>query len=269
MPEQQIDGNVSGAESALADVEERLAVVERHLAQAQRLGTLGTLAAGIAHEINNILTPVLSYAHLASSRRDDPEFLDKALGKIVRGVESATDVARAMLTYSRDDDTGETANLQATLDAAIGSLGREPAKDGIAIDVDLPPEAFVSIPPLSLQQVLVNLLLNAGKAMGRGGGRIMVSARSADGRTVLRFADTGPGIPEAILPSLFEPFVGTGAPVESGDDEVTQGHGLGLAVCRLLIENAGGTIEASSPSSGGAVFTIALPEASAPAAKAG
>ncbi len=75
MPEQKVQGQTSGQEAALSEVEDRLAVVERQLAQAQRLATLGTLAAGIAHEINNILTPVLAYAQLA---RANPH--DRAMG---------------------------------------------------------------------------------------------------------------------------------------------------------------------------------------------
>jgi signal transduction histidine kinase len=261
-------------ESPLDRIEQaqaQLRAVERQIAQAHRLTTLGTLAAGVAHEINNILTPVLSYAHLAQSRRDDEELQAKAFDKIIAGVESACEVAQAMLNYSRDADEKPVADVGAVVQSAIGCLGRDPAKDSIQVDVRIGEGTCVHIRPLALQQVLLNLILNARSAlMGRRGATIVIEARpGSEGRTSVTVSDNGPGIPEEAIATVFEPFVSSGGPGKASADPAlpTSGAGLGLMVTRHLVSSAGGTITVSSTPGEGATFVIDLPSAELPSAE--
>jgi signal transduction histidine kinase len=123
--------------------------------------------------------------------------------------------------------------------------------------------------PLHLQQVLMNLLLNAQAAMtkcedGPKGGRLTVAAITrADGTVGIRVSDSGPGIPKEIAGRIFEPFVTTKKPGSSGG-----GRGLGLAICRRLVEDAGGTITATSTQGRGTTFLVVLPSPKARHAKA-
>jgi signal transduction histidine kinase len=247
--------------------EARLEEMGRRIEQTQRLVTLGTLAAGVAHEINNILTPVLSYAHLAKSRPEDTEMQEKALRKIVSGVTSACEVAQATLNYSKDDDERSTADVAETIHEAMGCLAREPEKDGITLATRVAPATLVQIRPLSLQQVLLNLILNARAAIkGRQGTISIEAVELPDEATRITVSDDGPGIPPAILENLFEPFVTTGAGRQAAT--LVGGAGLGLTVTKHLIERAGGSIVATS-SDQGAMFEIVLPTARPVRAKAG
>jgi signal transduction histidine kinase len=254
----------SGA-PAVADVER----LEHQLAHAQRLSTVGVLAAGVAHEINNILTPVLSYAHLARTRSDDEEFLDRATAKIIAGVESACQVARAILSFTADADRDDQAEISPVLDTTFRCLARDPAKDRIEVVTRIPPGSMVRIQPVALQQVLLNLLLNARAVLKETGGRITIEAAPGpDGTTVLSVTDTGPGIPDDVQASLFEPFVsGRTCSGEGSDNE--GGSGLGLTVARYLIERAGGRIAVASAPGTGARFEVVLKTGGVARAKAG
>src|SRR5262245_62415392 len=99
----------------LQDAEDELESVRRELEHMQRLATLGTLAAGVAHEINNVLTPVLAYAQLASSNIDDRKLQTKAIQKALHGAQTATQITRAMLGFATDPNEAESANVLAVL----------------------------------------------------------------------------------------------------------------------------------------------------------
>ncbi len=239
-----------------------LDALEEHLAQAQRLAIIGTLAAGVAHEINNILTPVLSYAHLARSRSDDEDLRRKAFDKIIAGVESACEVAQAMLNFSSGQDEQASAEVGAALKAALGCLARDPAKDRIEMDTRIAPDTWVSIRPHALQQVFLNLIINASHALRGRPGRITVSAEvGPQATTRIEVADNGPGIAPEVIERLFDPFVSTRSSKSADSEAEAGGSGLGLMVTRHLIESAGGTITADSSADNGARFTITLPTA--------
>jgi len=261
--------------------------LRQELEHAHRLATLGTLTAGIAHEINNILTPVLAYAQLAASNPGDAALQSKAAAKALAGVQTATQITQAMLGFSSNPDEPQRSCIKDVLTAALDTIGRNPDKDRISLRIDVPDNLSVAIRPLALQQVLINLILNAWNALKTTnrakGGTIAISAiQKSDGSTLLRVIDDGPGIPADVVGRLFQPFASTRkrslhaetTESEHGADATSSGTGLGLTICRRLIENAGGTITAvSNPGDGsggakGTTFSITLPTAAKQRAKA-
>lgn len=258
--------NVSAAAAAqdvvrrLEQAEAELDALRDELNHCHQLATLGTLTAGIAHEINNILTPVLAYAQLARSNPNDAGLRAKALDRAIAGVESASRVTEAVLGFARNDDAAEQAVIADVIDSSIACLSRDPARDGIRLILHVDAGTCVRIRPLALQQVILNLILNAMSVLQGKPGEIRIDAEEhPDGTTRIRVADNGPGIPDEIASTLFEPFVTTrrhGKPSPTGHG----GSGLGLAVCRRLIENSGGTIalEPRTDDRSGASFLICL-----------
>ena len=244
----------------LAEVEGELASLSQQLAHTQQLATLGTLTAGIAHEINNILTPVLAYAQLASANPHDTALGTKALQQAIAGVESASRITEAVMGFAKADADGDHTDVAEVVEASLACLGRDLARDGIELGLRLPNNAEVRIRPLALQQVMLNLILNAITALRGSGGELRIAAVArADGTTSITVSDTGPGIPSGLAGRLFEPFVTGQENPRAGDDRRLGGSGLGLAVCKRLIETAGGSIEASSTPGCGATFTIIIP----------
>lgn len=239
-------------------LERQLQEVREGLLHSHRLATLGTIASIIAHEYNNILTPIISYAHLALSRPDDHETLVKAVERALSGAERAARISSSLLGFAREADAQHAAPLRRTIDDAVACLGRDLDKDGITLTTDVP-DVQVAMPPLNLQQVFVNLLLNARKVMGTGG-RLDIRGQASRGMVHISVADTGPGIPEEIRHRLFEPFV-TQPVGSNGQGGERKGTGLGLAICRDLLRNAGGDISVDSQPGRGATFQLAIPKA--------
>ncbi|MBT8485570.1 MAG: HAMP domain-containing histidine kinase [Phycisphaerales bacterium] len=239
----------------LAELERELETVRDELDHGQRLMTLGTMTAGVAHEVNNVLTPALAYAQMAQSRPEDDALKLKAVDKAVEGIGSAARILDAILDFSRGTADDVTSDVSAVLRAAMECLGRDLERSGIHVRNEVPRDASVSVPTLALQQVFMNLLLNSVKALRSEGGTITVSlAEDADHVTV-SFRDDGPGVPPEIAAAVFDPFVTT--------RQTQGGHGLGLTMCRRVVEGAGGSICLCPPEAGeGARFEIRLPRAS-------
>lgn len=254
----------------IAPVQAQLDELARELEHAQRLATLGTLAAGIAHEINNVLTPVLAYAQLASSNPEDRKLQSKAISKAIQGVQTATQITQAMLGFAADPDEPDWANVRDVLQLAIDCVGRDPAKDRIDLKIDVPDDLHVRMRPLALQQVLMNLMLNACAVLrGRGGELSIVATDQGDGAAVIGVSDTGPGIPQEVVGRLFTPFASSRRHQSGPDNRRPEGTGLGLAICRRLVESAAGSITVASKPGHGATFTIVLPTARISQAMAG
>lgn len=276
----------------LEKTQRRLEEVQQGLVRSHRLATLGTLASVIAHEYNNILTPVISYAQLALARPDDHALLVKAVERALQGAERASQISTSMLGFSRDAEGASDAYLPEVVEESLQCLARHPKKDGIELELDVP-ETRVAMPALSLQQVLINLILNARKAMRRRGGCLRIVGRAGGAWVRLTVADTGPGIPDSVKSRLFEAFVTVPiddtCPPDAGDStdadadgphrlEATKGSanreprreqqggtGLGLSICKQLVEDAGGTIRVESEPGQGASFHLDLPLAEADA----
>ncbi|MEM6755571.1 MAG: HAMP domain-containing sensor histidine kinase [Planctomycetota bacterium] len=250
------------------ELDRQLDAIRRELARHHRLTTLGTMAATIAHEINNVLTPVGSYAQLALARPDDPELTGKALRHAAKGAAHAARIAEAVLGLAGDPAESRSADVAGVAEEAAACLVREPSRDGIELRHAVPAGLAAAIEPGKLRQVLLNLMLNACKAMRQRGGRLTVEAELVGQGVLIRLRDTGPGIPEAVRERLFEPFVTApiGHDADATSARSTRGTGLGLTVCRQLVEQAGGTIACDTRSHAteptGTTFTITLPHAS-------
>lgn len=247
------------AEKLLGDlekVESQLSQLRAGLTRSHRLSMLGTMTTFLAHEFNNVLTPVVSYCQLAQQAPDDVALQHKAVAKALDAAMKAAQINSSMLGFALGHDSARQADVGHVISEAFNCMARDPKKDGVEVVVEVAPGCTAGIPPISLQQVLLNLLLNARQVLRKKGGRIWIRAASEGGRTKFEVADNGPGIPPEIIETLFEPFV-TSRPDEIGQPK---GTGLGLAICRDLIVQAGGTIRVESEPGRGAVFHIDLPE---------
>lgn len=250
----------------LEGLESRLRELQQGVTRSHRLTMLGTLASMVAHEFNNILTPVISYCQLAQQSPDDVEMLGKAVDKSLQGASRASRICSSMLGFAHPSGSAEQAELRGIVDDVLGCLARDPEKDGIALHLSIPQELWVHMPPIQAQQVLLNLILNARRAMRkhpRQGGRLSVHAHTtADSQMVeITIADTGPGIPEDIQPRIFEPFVSRPGQGSSAHANDVEGTGLGLAICRELLREAGGDIRLHETSAQGTTFRVHIPAA--------
>ena len=222
-----------------------------------RLATLGSLVSMYAHEIGNALTPVLNYTRLALEDPDDQAAARRAHESALRSVERCQSISGALLGFAAGGET-DSAPLLAGIERSLACLPRDLAKDGIRLELDIPELLHAEISSVALEQVVLNLVLNARAAMGRGG-LLRVTAgcstwNTPAGFVELRVSDSGDGIDPELLPHIFTPFVTAGGGERGG------GHGLGLAICRQLVEDAGGTITAQNNADGGATFAVRLPE---------
>jgi len=247
------------------DLAEKLQMLEKHLDQleeqlvrAQRLAALGTMATMIAHEFNNILTPVVSYAQYALNRKD-PELMQKALEKAFSNGKEAAEVCQQLLSFGRGENSSKTCDIAEIVQASLKCLVRNPAKDNIDLKVDTAEGLTVTVEPCLLQQVVYNMIINARDAMlGRPGRLTITAGTTEDQQIFIKIADTGAGIDPAVLPQIFNTFFTTKTGNGEGRSSRT-GSGLGLAVSRHIIERAGGKIQVQSELGKGTTFTITLP----------
>lgn len=253
---------------SLDDLQSQLDLLREQLTESQRLATVGTIAAVIAHEFNNLLTPIASYCQLALNQMekgtDDPELTRKALTKSVHHAMRAGKICNSMLSLVRGERENRSIKIQSLIDEALAVLARDPSKDGIALRVQVQPELEIRGDPVQLEQVLLNLLINARQAMmagerGRGTGSITIKAdRTDEGQVRIHVTDTGPGIDQKNVARIFEPFFTTKTTAKGGEP---RGTGLGLHICKQIIEGHGGTIEVESTLGKGATFGLLLPAA--------
>jgi len=238
------------------------------------------MSGAIAHEFNNILTPLLNYAAMALAHPEDEQLTRKALEKTVQGAERASQVADALLGSLHEAAAPEYGcNLRNAVETALTSLIRPPIADGIEVLIDIPCDLKVAISPIDLHQVLLNLVLNACEAMRPGPGTLAFSAAmmpefslqdershhtnrnrilETPSRIILRIIDTGPGMPAELAERVFDPLVTTKQRA-SGANKQGGGSGLGLTICKRLIQRAGGTITLRSEPGIGTSFAIQLP----------
>jgi signal transduction histidine kinase/CheY-like chemotaxis protein len=246
---------------------------EAHVVQSDRLASLGTLAAGVAHEINNPLTYVVTNLGFVSERlgalgeglrRPDgkplgPELADirEALAEAQEGAQRVRQIVRDLRTYSRGDDEKEKViDVWRVLDWSANMAMNE-IRHRARLVRDLQPVPGVRGTETRLGQVFINLLVNAAQAIAAGNRadhEIRISTMTdADGRAVICVSDTGPGIEPEVLDHVFEPFFTT--------KPTGVGLGLGLFVCHGIIKSMGGTLTAESPPGAGATFVVTLPPA--------
>ncbi len=249
-------------EERFAELTAQFDVLRAQVRQAQQLATLGTAAATLAHEVNNLLTPIRAYAEYAVDS-NDTELMKKALKVTTKNVQILIAMTARMLEISAAKaQRREMTDVRRVVDDAVASLCRDFSKDGIKLTIAVDEQLTAFVDPLQLQQVLFNLLLNAREAMvGKHDGRLSVSAARRDDRVIIEVRNTGDPIAPELLPHLFEPFQSSKPSQRDGRQRC---GGLGLALCRDLIEENGGSIEVTSGAAGPTTFTISLPATDRP-----
>lgn len=252
------------AERAIRDALEQRAeqgLLESRLALADRMVSVGTLAAGVAHELNNPLLYVLSNLRLTREELDaaEPaEWIERAKRELDEAIEGALrmqNIVRDLKAFSRpDDEPPHNAKLEQVLESAINICWNE-VRHRATLERDFSDTPPVAAAESRLVQVFVNLIINAVQAMPErsvSANRIAIRTRTGpDGSAVVEVVDNGTGIAPDRLGRIFEPFFTTKGP--------TEGTGLGLSICRNIVQEAGGSIEARSEAGSGTTFSVRLP----------
>jgi len=216
------------------------------------------MAAIVAHEYNNLMTLIVSFAKYALEQGDS-ELMRSALEKILNQVDRVRHLSDRVLHFAADQDKGPTTtSLRTLIEESLECLGRDLAKDNIGLTLEVSPTIRVRVRPGPMQQVFVNLIQNARQAMIGRRGRLTISAEQEGSQVRVRVSDTGCGIRTEDLPRVFEPFFTTKGHADRPDK---RGIGLGLAICRDIVTSHGGRIELESRFGHGTTFTLFLPAA--------
>ncbi|WP_445158825.1 sensor histidine kinase [Halomonas sp. E14] len=236
--------------------EESLRQTQDELIQAAKLAVLGQLAAGINHELNQPLAAIRAYAENARLflERQRAEAADANLAQIVELTERMAEISAQLRQFSRKSGSTLTAvSVQACFDYALRLYQARLRSDDVRVERHWREEAvWVHADLVRLEQVLVNLIGNALQAMAETPEpRLILAIETPPGQVRISVTDTGPGIPEAQLSRIFEPFYTTKSP--------GSGLGLGLSISSRIVSDLGGRIEATNPPGGGACFTLTLP----------
>ncbi len=235
----------------------------KRVARANRLSAVGTMAAALAHEINNPLVPISTFLQMLPAKRDestrDPEYWDVLYPMTLKEVERIRKLIHELLTYAKftgeTEPTFEAVDLNALLEELATFLASQVRSRGATLTMTPDPSLpRVWIDAERIKQVLTNLLLNATQAMPAAGGAITVTTRTTTVQGVahaeITVTDTGIGIPQEHREKLFTPFFTT----KGGD-----GNGLGLLTCQHVVDEHRGTIDVDSEVGKGTTFRIKLP----------
>jgi signal transduction histidine kinase len=231
--------------------------LREQLLRAQRLSSVGTLASSVAHEFNNILTTIMNYAKLGLRAETSEAARLQALDKILKGSQRAATVISSMLGFARNQSTArELTDLASLVEEVLVLTGKDLSKHQIKVETKFHDRPRAPVIRGQIEQILLNLIINARQAMPRGGLlRIDVRENQRSHMVEIAIADTGVGIPPEQLRLIFEPFYTTKEPDEHGHG----GSGLGLSVCRQIIEQHQGRIRVESLVGKGSRFTVKLP----------
>lgn len=249
----------------VSTVVERLQVREREMLRAEQLAAVGQLAAGMAHELRNPLTALKTILQLSKTSADlserDLQVLNAEVRRLEQSVQQFLDFARPPQPEKR------FLNLTELLDQSVDLMARRAQQQGVRLECDAATEPLhVMADATQLRQVVLNLVLNGCDATPRGGvvrieadggkSKSLVGKKDLDGKknsdrcgVTIRVRDSGSGLPAALGERIFEPFIST----------KETGLGLGLSICRRIVEAHGGQISAADISSGGTVFSVWLP----------
>ncbi|MHC4404484.1 MAG: sensor histidine kinase [Planctomycetota bacterium] len=239
------------------NLQQENALLKRRLMQAQKLTALGELVGTTTHEFNNVLMTIINYAKLGL-RHKDVATREKAFDKILAASHRAAKITNGVLGMARNRSAGQEAtDLRALLEDTLVLLEREMNKYRVRLEKQFQPipEAYVN--GNQIQQVLLNLLINARQAMPRGGRLLLKLSHDAETDMIdMIVRDFGCGIPQEKLPHIFDSFFTTKAgPDSSGKG----GTGLGLSMCKDIVEAHHGRIRVDSTVGRGTAFTLKLP----------
>ena len=231
--------------------------LENQLIQADKLSSIGLLAAGVAHEVNTPLAVISSYAQMLARQVAETPKTAEILGKITSQTFRASEIVNSLLNFSRTSDSEKTPlDLSRTINETLEMVAPQLRQGHIAVEKNLVPEASGVLGNAGqLQQVFLNLILNARDAMPDGG-RLIVSTRERGGMACVSIRDTGSGMTAAQARHVFDPFFTTKG--------LKRGTGLGLAVSYGIIQEHSGTITVDSRPGEGSTFIVEIPVAAKP-----
>jgi two-component system NtrC family sensor kinase len=232
-------------------------VLRERLLQLQKTASLGELLGTTTHEFNNALTTILNYAKMGLRHKDEPT-RDKALERILSAGTRAAKITASVLGMARSRGSRlEPVRLEAVIEDALVLLEREMMKYRVQVEREFAEVPTIQGNPGQIQQVLLNLMVNARQAMDGGGRLILRLSPAPGGRGVdLTVRDTGAGMTPEVMRRMFEPRFST----KDGPDETGKGgSGLGLAACREIVEAHRGRIRVESTPGKGTAVTIRFP----------
>jgi two-component system NtrC family sensor kinase len=237
----------------LKERESSLKKAQHALIQSEKMAAVGTLSAGLAHEVKNPLSAVLGYAQLSKRKLDQPEALKKHLDTIEHETKRCNEIIGNLMQFSRQEK-GEHSqiSINEVVSKSMAIVDHQLSLKNVRIESELADD----IPPISgnannLQQVLMNLMINAQQAIGDDGGTVSLATLVDGDSAVISVSDTGPGMDDDVAAKVFEPFFTT--------KPAGQGTGLGLSVTYGIIQDHDGDISVTRAASGGAKFVIRLP----------
>ena len=242
-------------QAVLGQLESQFGELQNRIDRLQRLAALGTMSAMLAHEVNNLLTPVAGYCQSAM-KSDDASLMRRAVEQTARNVSQLTTLCERIMSMAADQPAEMKAlHIAPIVHEAIACLGRDPSKDGIDLTIEVPADLQAMTDEAGLKQVLFNLLLNARQAMLGKRGRLKITARSTGSHVEIAVQDSGVGIAPENLARIFEPFFST----KNGETKQDRGGaGLGLHTCKRLVESMDGEIRAESSPGKSASFVVTL-----------
>jgi len=231
--------------------------LRQQLLQAQRLSSMGALASSVAHEFNNILTTIINYAKLGLRAEGDERARTEALEKILKGSQRAATIVSSMLGFARNQaHQRQVSDVAKLVDEVLILTEKDLGKHRVHVEKQFHDRPQAPVMPGQIEQILLNLIINARQAMPRGGHlRIELRENRQSRMAEIRVSDSGVGIPADQLRLIFEPFYTTKEPDEHGHG----GNGLGLSVCRQIVEQHRGRIRVESVVGRGSSFTVKLP----------
>lgn len=249
----------------LTETTTQLTQAQAQLVRSERMASVGRLAAGVAHEIGNPIAAIMGMQELLLDGDLPAETQRDFVRRMQRETERIHTVVRDLLDFARPEQSTDAASgppapadVRAVIDDVTALVKPQKTFRAARIEADVEGAPLVLLSGPRLTQVLLNLVLNAGAAVAgakKDGGRVTVRVRPAGERVRIEVEDDGPGVDPKVRDRLFEPFVTT--------KEVGEGTGLGLAVCRGLVESGGGEIRHDASYTGGARFVVELPAAGA------
>lgn len=242
----------------LTNTTRRLSETREQLMGSERMASVGKLAAGVAHEIGNPIAAIMGMHDLMDDDGMTKEEREDFLRRMRKETERINGVVRDLLDFARPESgpvsMAATSSVTEVVADVIGLLKPQKSFRSVDVTLEVDDDARVRLSAQRLTQVLLNLALNAASAMDaspEGERKLRISAKKSGDHVRIEVEDVGPGVPESIREKIFDPFVTT--------KDVGAGTGLGLAVCRGIVEGAGGSIAVDASYTAGARFVVTLP----------